>query len=81
MNNSNSILLAGAIVIIGRWTQDKPMTARITVGIFVLALFITILADSQPKLGRQFSLLILIVAVFGYAPSILNAIGYKVQKQ
>lgn len=80
MNSSNSVLLAGAFVIIGRWTQDKTINARIVVGVFVLALFMSVLSESQPKLGKQFSALVLIAAIFGYAPSILAAIGYPIKK-
>lgn len=76
MNTTTSALLTGAIVSAGRWSQDKSLNSRIIISVFVLALALTLMGQANAKLANQFGALVLISAVFGYGPSILNKLGY-----
>lgn len=80
MNTTTSVLLTGVIVVIGRWAKDEGITSRIVVAVVILALFLSLLGQNQPKLANQFGLLVLITAMFGYAPGILGKLGYPVMK-
>jgi hypothetical protein len=69
------MLLTGSIVVVGRWVQDKPVNARIVIGIVASALFLSLLGQADAKLAGQFGALVLITAVFAYAPDILKKTG------
>lgn len=81
MNTNSIVLFSGALVIVGRIIQGKPQTARVVVGMFFIAVFLSVISETNEKLGQQFALLVLIVAAVGYAPDILSAIGYPVEKK
>lgn len=76
MNTTTSVLLTGVIVVVGRWAKEQGITSRIVIGVIVLALFLSLLGQSQAKLANQFGLLILITAMFTYGPAILGQLGY-----
>jgi hypothetical protein len=78
MDTTTSVLLTGVIVAIGRWVNDQKLTPRIAIGVVILALFLSLMGQSQPRLASRFAALILIVAVVGYAPSILDKLGYPI---
>lgn len=81
MDTTTATLLTGTIVAIGRWSQDKTWNARIVIGVVILALFLSLLGQSQPKLASRYGALILIIATLGYAPSILAKLGYPLSKK
>ena len=56
-------MLSGAIVVAGRWSDGKPVNARIIVGVVTL---VVILAAMPDKLAQPFATLILIAALFTY---------------
>lgn len=76
--NGGLLLAAGGIVVAGRMIQGKPQTARVIVGIFFLAIFVSLIGEANEKLARQYALLLFIVAALGYGPTIFAAIGYPV---
>jgi hypothetical protein len=78
MNTTTSVLLTAVIVVVGRWARNEGITSRIVIGIVILALFLSLMGQSQPKLAGQFGALILLTAVFGYGPDILKKLGYPV---
>lgn len=82
MNTTNLVLLTGLIIAVGRWIQDKPLTARIFVAIFILALVLTIIGQGQPKLANRLGMIVLVTAIlppYGYGASILEKLGYPVR--
>lgn len=77
MNTATATLLAGTFMIIGQWVQDKPVTARLIIGIIVAALFVSLIGEANPKLGNAFGALLLVSAVIGNAPAIIKRMGYN----
>lgn len=75
MDTTTSMLLAGSLVIVGRWTQNKPINARIVIGIVGSALFLSLIGQANEELARAFGGIVLITAVFTYAPGILKKVG------
>jgi hypothetical protein len=70
------MLLTGVVVCVGRWSRKEKITSRIVVGVVIIALFLSLIGERQPRLAGQFSALILLSATFGYGPSILKQLGY-----
>lgn len=81
MDTTTSALLTGVMVAVGQWAQDKKINARLIIAVLILALFLSLMGQSQPKLARQFGALILISATLGFGPSILNKLGYTVSNK
>lgn len=75
MNTTTSTLLAGSIVIMGRWAQDKPINSRIVIGIMGTAIMLSLINEADNGLARAFGGLVLVTAVFAYAPDILKKTG------
>lgn len=73
MDTSTSALLTGTIVTAGQWANGKGITARVVLGAMFLAIILTVLSNANEKLARQFGLLILVGAVFMYAPAITKS--------
>jgi hypothetical protein len=77
MNDDNTtwIVLAGAIVIIGKWSQGKGMDAPAVIALAFLALMVAIMGNIDATLARYLTILILIVAVITYGPKIISKLG------
>ncbi len=75
MDTTTSTLLAGAIVVVGRWVEGEHVGTRIVVGIIGTALAVSLIGNANDKLGRTFGLLVLVTAVFRYAVPILQKTG------
>lgn len=76
MNVGTTILLAGTIVVVGKWANDQHIDARTVIMIVVLALGVTIVDDINAELGHAFGLLVLVSATFGYGPFIFKKLGW-----
>jgi hypothetical protein len=75
MDTTTSMLLAGSLVVIGRWVQDKPVNARIVIGIVGSALFLSLVSQADERLAKSFGAMVLLTATFVYAPAILKKVG------
>lgn len=73
MDTNNAVIGTAAIVTVGTWAQEKPISVKIVVGGVFLALGLSLMDQASPKLASRFALLILVVAAFMYIP----AIAYK----
>jgi hypothetical protein len=80
MNPATSVVLTGVIVTAGEWAKGEGVSVRVAVGGTVLAIGLSVLAESEPKLASQFGLLILLVAAFTYLPAVFYSIGLTSQK-
>jgi hypothetical protein len=72
------------IVVVGQWSQDKPITARIVVGGGVASLALSVMNESAPQVASRFALLLLVIALFTYGPAIAWKFGlldHKTYKQ
>lgn len=72
MNTTNMAVASGALVMVGRWSQDKGMDVRIVVGVVVLAILLSALPD--PVAGPM-AALILTAVLFTYGPGIIKKTG------
>lgn len=70
MNTTTSVVLAGGLAAAGQWAQDKKVTIKMVVGVGVLALFLAVISEANPKLAQQFGVLVLVGSVFLYGPDV-----------
>lgn len=75
MNTTTSTVAAGAIVIAGRWSQDKGFDLKVAIGTAGVALILSLMAQANEKLAQQFGLLILLAACFAYLPGLVSKLG------
>lgn len=75
MNPTTSVVLTGALAAAGQWAQDKQVTVKMVVGVGVLALFLAVISEANPKLAQQFGVLVLVGAVFLYGPDVAKKLG------
>lgn len=71
--NIGIILLSGAIVVAGRWTQGKGLDVPSVIALFFLAVMIAGLSEIDNDLGRAFALLMLIAVTYAYGRDIADA--------
>jgi hypothetical protein len=77
MSTTNTVVLTGVVVALGRWAQGKPVEFRMAIGALVLALFLAAMDDASPKLASQFGALVLVTALLIYAVPIAQKLGYR----
>jgi hypothetical protein len=75
MDTTTATLLAGSVVVIGRWVQDKPVNFKVIVGIVGAALIVSLIGQADEGLARGFGLLFLVSMLFNYALPILRKVG------
>lgn len=75
MNATSAAVLTGLIVVAGNWSQGKPMTMRIAIGIVAMTLFLTILNESVPEVANKLAVLVVVSAVFLYGMPIAKKAG------
>lgn len=75
MEPVNAAVLTGTVVTAGTWAAGKPLTIRTVVGATVVAVGLAAMNDSAPQLANRFGVLILVVALFMYAPAVLWKAG------
>lgn len=67
MKTVHILLLAGIIVVSGRWSQDKKIDLGIAVAMAVGVLGTAILSNLIPEVGQPFAYLLLVSALLVYA--------------
>lgn len=75
MDTTTEMLLAGSIIVIGRWTQNKGINARTIIGIVGSAVFLSLIGQADDQLAKAFGGIVLISAVFMYGVPILQKVG------
>lgn len=80
MNPATSVVLTGVIVTTGEWAKGEPVSIKVVVGGAVLAIGLSVMNESQPKLASQFGALILLAAAFTYLPAVFYKLGLTQQK-
>lgn len=81
MSPAPAAMLTMVIVLIGRWSQKKPLDVRVVVGGTVLLLMLATMNETSPKLAKQFSLLIMLAALFTYGTDIFTKLPTKPNSQ
>lgn len=72
MDTSTSMILLAIVVTTGKWSKGKGLDVRTVIQAVFLALMLAVIGESQPAFAKKFGILILVGAVFYYAPSILE---------
>jgi hypothetical protein len=80
MDAASTTLLAGSVVVIGRWVDNKPVSARVVIGIMGAALGVTLISEANAQLGNAFAALLLVAVTFTYALPILQKVGLAPKK-
>lgn len=75
MNTTNWTLLAGVVVIAGRWGRNKPMDVPAVVALFVVALGLTLISSANEEIANGMAVLILLGVVYEYGPDILDRLN------
>lgn len=75
MDTSTSTLMTGLIVTGGQVSQGKGVDLKVVLSVLFLAIMLSVIGDSNAKFAQRFGLLILVGAVFAYAPSIIKGVG------
>jgi hypothetical protein len=75
MNPATSVVLTGVIVTAGEWAKGEPVSIKVVVGGTVLAIGLSVMYESDPKLASQFATLVLLVAAFTYLPAVFYKLG------
>lgn len=71
MDTTNTIVLTGLVVTLGRWADDKPLDIKLVVGAVTFAVFTSVLDQvGGGNLGLRFSQLLLVGALLTYSPAI-----------
>lgn len=73
--NAALVLMSGAVVIVGRWTQGKRLDVPAVAAVFVLALMITLMAEVDERVARGFAILVLIAVTYTYGRDITRAVS------
>jgi hypothetical protein len=72
MSPTNAAVLTGVVVTVGRWSEGKPLSAKVVVGAAFLAIFLSVMPED---LGQGFAVLILLGAVLKYSVTIAQKAG------
>ena len=75
MNTTTIVVATAALVVAGRWADDKKIDVSIAVGAGALAVSLSLIAAADARLAQQFALLVLMLAAFRYVPPIARAIN------
>lgn len=75
MDTTNSAVLTGVTVTVGRWAEGQSLDMRVVVGSAFLAVGLAGLGAVNTELAQNFGVLILVAALFRYGVSIINKTG------
>lgn len=71
-NTTTLVVLGGLFVVLGRWAQGKKLEAKQVIGVTVLATFLVGLSAVDQRLGKAFTVIILMAIIYAYADPIIK---------
>jgi hypothetical protein len=74
-NTTTSVAATIVVVVVGKWSQDKPLDIKIAVGGAILAIGLAGLSAANEKLAGQLAALILVTALLLYTVPIARKLG------
>lgn len=77
MNPVNTALVAGLLIIGGKWAKNQSPTIDNAIGIAGIALGLAFLSQVSDPMSRSFGALIVLSLAVVYLPSIVTATGLK----
>jgi hypothetical protein len=80
MNPINTAILAGAMIVMGKWARGQSPNIDNAVGIGGVAIGLSLLEQFNQKFSRTFGVLILISVAVVHLPTIVKALGFEENK-
>jgi hypothetical protein len=75
MNPVVAAVVAGAIIVAGKWSKGKSPSVDNAVGVAGIAIMLSLIETGNAKLANSFAWLILVSLSVVYIPSIVKAAG------
>lgn len=75
LGTTNTIVLTGTVVTVGRWAEGKTIDIRLVVGGTILAVGLAALSAINANLASSFGVLILVGALLRYTIPIVSKTG------
>lgn len=76
MNPVATSLVAGALILAGKWARKEGPTIDNAIGIAGIALSLALLEQINVKLSRAFATLILVSLAIVHLPTIVQSVGF-----
>ena len=77
MDTTTAVVAAVVIVTVGQWAEKNgSVSIKLVVGMMVLAIMLSMLDSANPKLAKQFAVLVLVGAAFTYTLPIADKLGF-----
>lgn len=74
MNPTTAVVGTGVLMLAGTFAEDKKFDAKKVVALGFIAMMLAVFNEANPKLTGQFSLLLLVAAMFRYGPAIFKGL-------
>lgn len=74
-STTNSIVLTGTIVTVGRWAEGKSLSVKVVTGAVFVAIGLAAMGEIAPQVAQPFGILILVMALWLYFPAIAKKAG------
>jgi len=81
MNPVVTAVVAGAIIVAGKWAKGKSPTVDNAVGIGGIAIILSLLEQANKRLATAFAWLILLSLTIAYLPDIVKGAGLSGDKK
>ncbi len=75
MKPTTIVLFAAAVSVLGTWAKGQKLTEKQIVGSIVVLIFLSIMADTVPKVAAPFSWLLLASVVGSYGDELFSKVG------
>lgn len=72
-----SLITAGLLVVAGRWANKKPLDFRIALGMVILIIMLTLMAEADRELAERFALLVLLAAALTNVVPLSRKFGFS----
>lgn len=76
MNPVATSLVAGALIIAGKWSRNQELKIDNAIGIAGIALGLALMEQMNERLSRMFGILILLSLAFIHLPAIVTSLGF-----
>lgn len=80
LNPVTVAIVSGALVTMGKWSQNKTPNIDNAVGVAGIALGLAVLDQINEELGAAFAVLILVSIAMVHLPNIVKAAGFGKKK-
>lgn len=75
MNTTNWLILAGAIVVAGKWSRGEDISPKTVIAIVFLALMIAVMGEVDDDIAKAFAALILVAVLLANGDDIIKRLN------